>query len=211
MGGGGGNPIVNIVSTVATAISAPVVGTVALAKEVAGEEATKKVDAIPVVGTVSQGITASGQLYGDVATGVATGDFSEFRADAVPAAKMGVVVAAGYLGAGAGIAATPEAGAFAGTFIGDGIAKKGLDVGSLTGAAAAYFGGYVKDETGIDLNKFLPSGGSKSSGGTYDFGSPPKFIDSVPDYGPSASGGGVTLALGVAALVIFILAMRRKK
>lgn len=202
MGGGGGNPIVNAISTVATAFAAPVVGTVALAKEVAGDEAAAKVDAVPIVGTVSQGITASGQLYGDAATGVATGDFSELRKDAVPAAKMGAVVAAAYGGASLlGATAVVPAAQF-----GDMVAKKGVDVGTLAGAAASYFGNDLASY-GIDVNKFLPKPNAEGygSGKGSVYSRPVSFAEGLP-----SEKSYTTLFLVGAAMVVFILAMKKR-
>lgn len=152
MGGGGG--VINAVSTVATAISAPIVGTVALAKEAAGSDLTAKIDSTPVVGTVSKGITSSGELYGDVATAVSTGNTKELKSDLVSSAKMGVVVGGAYLG---GLAAegvlTAGGGVLAGASATDTLLKKGL-----TPSALASFG------EGLG---YLPSGTSN-------------FVDSLP-------------------------------
>lgn len=213
MGGGGGNPIVNAVSTVATAFAAPVVGAVQLAK--GADEAindgkiTEKVDALPVVGTLSQGVTASGELYGDVATGVVTGDFSEFRKDAVPAAKMGVVVAGAYAGGATALGGSAGTGVVAGATIGERVAQQGISVGSLTGGAAAFLGTDLGTGVpGFDYRNFLPKPGpvERPSGG-FDMGGGGDYFV-MPK---SVTGSGVTFGLGIAAVVIFILVMRRKK
>lgn len=211
MGGGGG--VINTISTVATGIVNPVVATVGLAKgadeKLNDGKVTETVDKAPIVGTLSQGVTASGELYGDVAVGVATGDFSELRKDAVPAAKMGLVVGAGAAGAAvAGSAAVLPA-----VQIGDGIAKRGIDVGALTGAAAAYFGNTLYDNTGIDLNKFLPKPGEGKPPGSFDYGG-----GSVSDYfegGPSLLGAGedntMTLVLGSVFLIMVLVAFKKRR
>lgn len=138
---GGGGSVLDKVSTVATGIVSPVVATVGLAKEVAGEELTAKVDSVPVVGTVSKGVTDAGHLYGDVVNAVATGETKELKKDLVSAGKMGVVVGGAYLG---GLAAegvmSAGAGALAGASATDTLLKKGLTPSALAslGESAGY-------------------------------------------------------------------------
>lgn len=198
----GGRSPAQIVSTAVTAVTTPVVGLVATAREVIGAE---KVDSAPVVGTVTAGVTAQGNIAGTTVDAAGSGDFSAVRKEGVDLAKYGAVVGAAYAGASfiGAEAAVPAA------TLGDGIAKRGVDVGTLAGAAASYFGNDLASY-GIDVNKLFPK---QPAQGAYDKGGSGAGYFQTPktDFGTENTGAGVTLGLGIAALVIFILVMRRKK
>jgi hypothetical protein len=167
---------------------------------------TEKVDKVPIVGTLSQGATAAGHLYGDAATG----NTAALKADAAKTAKAGVLVAGAY----GGSLVAGSAGVVGGAQIGEGIATKGVDIGALTGAASAYFGNTLQDNFGFDLNTFLPKPGqSEKPTGGFDLGtgSVGKFFGTAPDYGTSGEDNTLTIILAGAALIVVLFALKRRK
>ena len=192
MGGGGG-----FINTVVSVVTSPITAPIKIAETIA-PEATKKVEdklaGVPVVGTLSQGAVAASNLAPDALNGGSVGK------DLGAIAKAGVVVGGAAVGGASG------------AVIGNMITQRGIDVGALTGGAAAYLGNTLSDNLGVDFSSFFPEKGSDSfnpgGGSVGNYFKGPSNIGSAE---PNDSNNGGLLLLAAGAALVFILILRRKK
>jgi len=206
MGGGGGG-ILHTVSQAVTAIYAPIATYASVGLEAIGGENAEKVAKVPVVGTLVTGTAAGANLTENAVTAVATGDTSKLKSDYIESGKAAAVAGAFALGGAGADGAFSVGGGAAAAGLADQVAKKGIDVGTLSGAAASYFGNDLASY-GIDVDSLFPTKPKTTANFGTGAGS---YFQSPKEFAEDNTGSGITFMLGAGALLIFILAMRRKK